>query len=77
MTDLVNLEANELLLRFKSPLELMKSKIKNSDYKLPADNDKAGGLSPYIRKGTLSFWLGLGTLFCNNGYMEKGRVNWL
>ena len=71
VTDLVNLEANELLLRFKSPLELMRSKIKNSDYELPADNDKAGGLSPYIRKAPYHFGWDWGPCLVTMGIWKK------
>ena len=71
VTDLVNLEANELLLKFKSPLELMRSKIKNSDYELPADNDKAGGLSPYIRKAPYHFGWDWGPCLVTMGIWKK------
>ena len=71
VTDLVNLEENELLLRFKSPLKLMKSKSKNSNYELPADNDKAGGLSPYIRKAPYHFGWDWGPCFVTMGIWKK------
>jgi len=71
VTDIVNLEENELLLRFKSPLEMMKSKIKNSNYQLPADNDKAGGLSPYIRKAPYHFGWDWGPCLVTMGIWKK------
>ena len=71
VTDLVNLEENELLLKFKSPLKLMTSKIKNADYELPADNDKAGGLSPYIRKAPYHFGWDWGPCFVTMGIWKK------
>ena len=71
VTDIISLKDNELLLRFKSPSEMMKSKIENSNYQLPADNDKAGGVSPHIRKAPYHFGWDWGPCFVTMGIWKK------
>ncbi len=71
---------NELLITFRSPLNEVKSKMDSLDYRLPADNDRAGGTSPFTRKAPYHYGWDWGPCLVTSGIWKKvqmvGWNNW-
>jgi len=65
---------NELIIKLKSPLDVAKSIKEALPYKLPADNDKAGGASPFIRKAPYHFGWDWGPSLVNMGIWKKIKI---
>jgi beta-mannosidase len=65
---------NELIVKLKSPLETAKPIMEKLPYKLPADNDKAGGVSPFIRKAPYHFGWDWGPSLVNMGIWKNVEI---
>lgn len=55
VTELLKEKNNILEVKFFSPINRLSKVLKDLPYNLPADNDKAGGVSPFIRKAPYHF----------------------
>ena len=58
---------NELIIRFRSPIKEVLPILNKRDYTLPADNDKAGGVSPYTRKAPYHYGWDWGPCLVTSG----------
>ena len=65
---------NELIIKLKSPLDMGKPIKEALPYKLPADNDKTGGTSPFIRKAPYHFGWDWGPSLVNMGIWKKIKI---
>ncbi len=70
----LKLGENIIEIEFRSPLIEISPKLKKLDYILPADNDKAGGMSPYIRKAPYHFGWDWGPCFVTSGLWKKVQL---
>ena len=71
VTNILKLGQNKIEIEFRSPLNEILPKLQNRDYVLPADNDKAGGMSPYIRKAPYHFGWDWGPCLITSGLWKK------
>ena len=62
---------NELFIKFRSPVKEILPILKKSDYTLPADNDKAGGVSPYTRKAPYHYGWDWGPCLVTSGIWKN------
>jgi len=61
---------NELLVKFRSPMKEVSSKMESLGYKLPADNDQAGGTSPHTRKAPYHYGWDWGPSLVTSGIWQ-------
>ena len=71
VTDIILPERNELMVQFRSPINEILPQLESMDYKLPAENDQAGGTSPYTRKAPFHYGWDWGPCFVTSGIWEK------
>ena len=62
---------NELIIRFRSPIKEVLPILNKRDYTLPADNDKAGGVSPYTRKAPYHYGWDWGPCLVTSGIWKN------
>ena len=67
ISEILKLGNNLLEVKFRSPLKEILPRLKNNSYNLPADNDQAGGASPYIRKAPFHFGWDWGPCLVTSG----------
>ena len=67
ISEILKLGNNILEVQFRSPLKEILPRLKNNTYNLPADNDQAGGASPYIRKAPFHFGWDWGPCLITSG----------
>ena len=58
---------NELIVKFRSPINEVRSKMKSLNYELPAENDQAGNTSPHTRKAPYHYGWDWGPSFVSSG----------
>ena len=71
VTSILNEGENELIIKFRSPIKEVMPFMKKSDYILPADNDKAGGVSPYTRKAPYHYGWDWGPCLVTSGIWKN------
>ena len=71
VTDIIMPEKNELMVQFRSPINEILPQLESMDYKLPAENDQAGGTSPFTRKAPYHYGWDWGPCFVTSGIWEK------
>ena len=74
LNNILKLGENIIKIDFRSPLKEISPKLKNLDYALPADNDQAGGMSPYVRKAPYHFGWDWGPCFITSGLWKKVQL---
>ena len=62
---------NRIEIQFRSPLKEVEPVMEKLDYKLPADNDQAGGTSPYTRKAPYHYGWDWGPCLVTSGLWKK------
>ncbi len=62
---------NELIIKFRSPIKEILPILEKRDYTLPADNDKAGGVSPYTRKAPYHYGWDWGPCLVTSGIWKN------
>ena len=67
VSKLIKLGKNVIEVRFRSPLKEVAPIMKKLDYNLPADNDQAGGTSPYTRKAPYHYGWDWGPCLVTSG----------
>ena len=67
VSKILELGENTLEVKFRSPLKEVLPKLKSNSYSLPADNDQAGGASPYVRKAPFHFGWDWGPCLITSG----------
>ena len=65
---------NELIIKFRSPINEVKSILSKNKYTLPAINDQADGTSPYTRKAPYHFGWDWGPCLVTSGIWKKVYV---
>ena len=72
---------NELIVHFRSPLNEVKDKMDSLSHILPADNDRAGGTSPFTRKAAYQYGWDWGPCMVTSGIWKRVEIvgwdNWL
>ena len=71
VSKLIKLGKNVIEVRFRSPLKEVVPRMKKLDYNLPADNDQAGGTSPYTRKAPYHYGWDWGPCLVTSGLWKK------
>ena len=67
----LNSGTNEIKIIFRPPIEEVLPLMKQRDFKLPADNDQAGGTSPYTRKAPYHYGWDWGPCFITSGIWKQ------
>ena len=71
VSNLINLGKNNIRVQFRSPLKEIRPRMEKLDFKLPADNDQAGGTSPYTRKAPYHYGWDWGPCLITSGLWKK------
>ena len=68
---LLKTDINELLIKFRSPINEVLPKMKDLGYELPADNDQAGKTSPHTRKAPYHYGWDWGPSLVTSGLWKS------
>ena len=71
VTDIIVPGRNELNVKLHSPINKILPHIESMNYKLPAENDQAGGTSPYTRKAPYHYGWDWGPCFVTSGIWQE------
>ena len=71
VTDIIVPGRNELNVKLRSPINEILPHIESMNYKLPAENDQAGGTSPYTRKAPYHYGWDWGPCFVTSGIWQE------
>ncbi|MBH09077.1 MAG: beta-galactosidase [Candidatus Marinimicrobia bacterium] len=71
VTQILKKGKNELLVNFRSPLNEILPSLSTKAYTLPAENDRAGGTSPYTRKAPYHYGWDWGPCLISSGIWKK------
>lgn len=77
ITTLLKSDINELIVSFRSPIKEIAPKLSNKKYTLPAENDRAGGTSPFTRKAPYHYGWDWGPCLVTSGiWKEVKLIGW-